>query len=91
MRQTFAEVPHRVECSLNHEKCFDLTYVIDSMRTSGQCWLYDGDRTGKFSLTLSMIEEPEGNPRFLYELLYIGVLTCNSDQFTIMLGKEAIE
>jgi hypothetical protein len=91
MRQTFAEVPRRVEYSLNHEKCFDIIYVINSMRTSSQRWLYDRYRTGKFSLTLSMIEEPEGHPRFLYELLYIGVLTCNSNQFTIMLREETME
>ncbi|MBV9258252.1 MAG: helix-turn-helix transcriptional regulator [Ktedonobacteraceae bacterium] len=40
MRQTFAEVPPRVEYSLT-EKGFDLVYVIDSMRTFGQRWLCD--------------------------------------------------
>ena len=40
VRQTFAEVPPRVEYSLT-EKGFDLTYVIESMRTFGQCWLCD--------------------------------------------------
>lgn len=40
VRQTFAEVPPRVEYSLT-EKGFDLVYVIDSMRTFGQRWLCD--------------------------------------------------
>jgi DNA-binding HxlR family transcriptional regulator len=40
VRQTFAEVPPRVEYSLT-EKGFDLMYVIDSMRTFGQRWLCD--------------------------------------------------
>jgi DNA-binding HxlR family transcriptional regulator len=40
VRQTFAEVPPRVEYSLT-EKGFDLVHVIDSMRTFGQRWLCD--------------------------------------------------
>lgn len=40
LRQTFAEVPPRVEYSLT-EKGLDLVYIIDSMRTFGQRWLYD--------------------------------------------------
>jgi DNA-binding HxlR family transcriptional regulator len=40
VRQTFAEVPPRVEYSLT-EKGFDLIYVIESMRTFGQRWLCD--------------------------------------------------
>ena len=37
-RQTFAEVPPRVEYSLT-EKGRDLVYVIESMRNYGQRWL----------------------------------------------------
>jgi len=40
VRQTFAEVPPRVEYSLT-EKGFDLIDVIESMRTFGQRWLCD--------------------------------------------------
>src|ERR1700681_12780 len=38
VRQTFAEVPPRVEYSLT-EKGLDLIYVVESMRTYGKQWL----------------------------------------------------
>ena len=38
VRQTFAEVPPRVEYSLT-EKGLDLIYVIESMRNFGKRWL----------------------------------------------------
>src|SRR5579859_558925 len=38
LRQTFAEVPPRVEYSLT-EKGHDLVYVIESMRDFGKQWL----------------------------------------------------
>ncbi len=38
VRQTFAEVPPRVEYTLT-EKGHDLVYVIESMRSYGQRWL----------------------------------------------------
>lgn len=38
LRQTFAEVPPRVEYSLT-EKGHDLVYVIESMRNYGKQWL----------------------------------------------------
>jgi len=41
VRQTFAEVPPRVEYSLT-EKGIDLVYVIDSMRDFGKRWLCNG-------------------------------------------------
>ena len=40
LRQTFAEVPPRVEYSLT-EKGHDLVYVIESMRSYGKRWLCD--------------------------------------------------
>lgn len=40
LRQTFAEVPPRVEYSLT-EKGYDLVYVIESMRSYGKRWLCD--------------------------------------------------
>ena len=40
VRQTFAEVPPRVEYSLT-EKGLGLVYVIDSMRIFGKRWLCD--------------------------------------------------
>ncbi len=41
VRQTFAEVPPRVEYSLT-EKGLDLVYVIESMRDFGKRWLCNG-------------------------------------------------
>lgn len=38
VRQTFAEVPPRVEYSLT-EKGYDLVQVVESMRTYGKRWL----------------------------------------------------
>jgi hypothetical protein len=35
---------------------------------SGQHWFYNGLEQVKFSLTLSMVEEPEGHPRFLIRI-----------------------
>ena len=40
LRQTFAEVPPRVEYSLTEKGC-DLVYVIESMRNYGKRWLCD--------------------------------------------------
>lgn len=39
-RQTFSEVPPRVEYSLTAKGC-DLVYVIESMRSYGERWLCD--------------------------------------------------
>ncbi len=41
VRQTFAEVPPRVEYSLT-EKGLDLIYVVESMRNFGKRWLCNG-------------------------------------------------
>jgi DNA-binding HxlR family transcriptional regulator len=43
LRQTFAEVPPRVEYTLT-EKGRDLVYVIESMRSYGKRWLCDKER-----------------------------------------------
>ncbi|MBO0778595.1 MAG: helix-turn-helix transcriptional regulator [Ktedonobacteraceae bacterium] len=47
-RQTFAEVPPRVEYSLT-EKGRDLVYVIESMRHYGKQWLCKGETTEHIS------------------------------------------
>jgi DNA-binding HxlR family transcriptional regulator len=44
LRQTFAEVPPRVEYSLTEKGC-DLIYVIESMRNYGKRWLCNTDKT----------------------------------------------
>jgi DNA-binding HxlR family transcriptional regulator len=49
LRQTFAEVPPRVEYSLT-EKGYDLVGLIESMRNYGKRWLCDDshDKSGSY-------------------------------------------